>query len=227
MVKVRALPFKKDGTLLQHGVRPGSDVARREHESSVRPSSEDDDEAQAALTSSSGKGAKSANSATGKEGKQLIGYAHAPHFIDERKPQWWVTLADAKQSRIIVQPSKCTDIGPDAVRTFSVQFQAPPQVGLYSFQAIVKSDSYLASEASMSVLLKIDDPSKLDDDDYEDDISDPEEDTLAGQMAAMRGERVKPAAFLAGSDEDDESGTDDDREGSGQQSRSDSDSDWD
>lgn len=69
-----------------------------------------------------------------------------------------------------------TDIGPDAVRTYTVQFQAPPQAGLYTFQAIVKSDSYLGSDATRHVKLKVDDPSALNADDVEDEISDPEED---------------------------------------------------
>jgi translocation protein SEC63 len=43
----------------------------------------------------------------------------------------------------------------------------------------------------------------------EDEISDPEEDSLAGQMAAMRGGPVKQRH--EGEESDDESSTDDDR----------------
>ena len=52
----------------------------------------------------------------------------------------------------------------------------------------------------------------------EDEISDPEEDSLAGQMAAMRGGSTKKGEF--GEESDEESSTDDDQE-----SGSDSDSD--
>lgn len=45
----------------------------------------------------------------------------------------------------------------------------------------------------------------------EDEISDPEEDTLAGQMAAMRGGAVKQT--LALEDSEDESSTDDEKGG--------------
>ena len=55
----------------------------------------------------------------------------------------------------------------------------------------------------------------------EDEISDPEEDSLAGQMAVMRGHKVKP---IAESDDDDDSSTDDDKS---DDSDSDSDSDSD
>jgi translocation protein SEC63 len=70
------------------------------------------------------------------------------------------------------------------------------------------------------VQLKIEDAPTADELPSEDDISDPDEDTLAGQMAAMRGGSVKKAR--AESDDDDESGTDDD-----QSAASDSDSDSD
>jgi translocation protein SEC63 len=73
--------------------------------------------------------------------------------------------------------------------------------------------------------LTIDDPAALTTEERgnEDEISDPEEDSLAGQMAALRGGSVKRVAADGESDED-ESGTDDDEE-SGSGSSSDSDSD--
>ena len=64
----------------------------------------------------------------------------------------------------------------------------------------------------MSFQLKIEDPSALNADEQgaEDEISDPDEDTLAGQMAAMRGGPVKKSQREEESD--DESSTDDDQE---------------
>ena len=65
--------------------------------------------------------------------------------------------------------------------------------------------------------LKIDDVSALDADergDEEDDISDPEEDSLAGQMALMRGGSVKRHPGDEESD-DDESSTDEEGDGKG------------
>lgn len=222
VVKMRTLPFKKDGTLLHDGIRAGSDIDRREQESSVRPSTEDDDEAK--LETLIGR----TDPKNDKEGKQSLGFARAPFFLEERKPAWWVFISDIKQSRVIVQPSKCTDIGPDKTRTFSIQFQAPPQPGLYTFRAVVKSDCYLGSEAEMSVLLKVEDPSKLEEEDWEDDISEPDEDTLAGQMAAMRGEKVKSARQASDDDDDDdESGTDDEHNHNHAGEGEDSESDWD
>jgi translocation protein SEC63 len=57
-----------------------------------------------------------------------------------------------------------------------------------------------------------------DDEDDEEDISDPEEDTLAGQMAMMRGGKVKPSPVHGGGDggdgEDEESGSESEYESS-------------
>lgn len=71
--------------------------------------------------------------------------------------------------------------------------------------------------------LKIDDVTALNADEQgaEDEISDPEEDSLAGQMAAMRGGSVKKV--LDHEESDEESSTDDDEES--RSSNSDSDSD--
>ncbi|PWN50543.1 hypothetical protein IE53DRAFT_379678 [Violaceomyces palustris] len=224
VVKLRTLPMKRDGSLLRDGAR--MDAKRVDEETSVRPGSEEDDDVKLdALI-----GRKDASADT--EGKQPVGYARAPYFLEERKPSWWVMIGDHKMNRVIVQPSKVSDIGPDKVRTFSVQFQAPPQPGLYTFQAVVKSDSYLGSDAARYVKLKVDDPSALEEEDLEDEISDPEEDTLAGQMAMMRGGKVKPSRAdresseeeQDESDEEDGSSTEEEEE-SGEGSESDSDED--
>ena len=66
--------------------------------------------------------------------------------------------------------------------------------------------------------LKIEEPQAVEQPD-EDEISDPDEDTLAGQMAAMRGGKVKKRVEQ-GEDED-ESSTDDDRDGNNSSSDSD------
>ena len=67
--------------------------------------------------------------------------------------------------------------------------------------------------------------------DEEDEISDPEEDTIAGQMALMRGERVKPSNVVyeddEDEDEDDDEGDDDDEEEDDARPHDDSDSDSD
>jgi translocation protein SEC63 len=70
--------------------------------------------------------------------------------------------------------------------------------------------------------LKIDDITALNADEQgaEDEISDPEEDSLAGQMAAMRGGSVKKALDY-NEESDEESSTDDDEESKSSDSDSD------
>ncbi|TFK66638.1 hypothetical protein BDN72DRAFT_799683 [Pluteus cervinus] len=152
------------------------------------------------------------------------GYAHAPFWPANRKPSWWIVLADDKSGRVVVPPMKISDV-PFAnpkedrdYRSYKLQFQAPPNTGLFTWKIYIVSDSFVGEEISRDIVLKIDDASVLAAEDQpEDDISDPDEDTLAGQMAAMRGGAVKKHV-----ESDDESTTDDDQK---EEESSDSDSD--
>ncbi|RXW12291.1 hypothetical protein EST38_g13561 [Candolleomyces aberdarensis] len=154
------------------------------------------------------------------------GWAHAPHWPSNRKPTWWLVLGDEKQNRVVVPPIRISDI-PYAdtesdrdYRTYKIQFQGPPSTGVFTWKLFVVSDTFVAEEASKDLTLSIEHPPAADQDPSEDDISEPEEDSLAGQMAAMRGGPVKKRK----DESDEESGTDDD-ESSGDDSSSDSDSD--
>ncbi|KAK1222622.1 secretory subunit [Marasmius sp. AFHP31] len=96
-------------------------------------------------------------------------------------------------------------------RSYKIQFQAPNGPGLFTWKIYLISDTFVGEEVSRTMTLKIDDASALDTQDApEDEISDPEEDSLAGQMAAMRGGPVKKSPQDEESDE--ESSTDDDQE---------------
>ncbi|TFK88071.1 DnaJ-domain-containing protein [Polyporus arcularius HHB13444] len=164
------------------------------------------------------------------QGDYTSGYAHAPYWPANRKPSWWIVLADVKSNKVVVPPMKITDVpvansqnGID-YRSYKIQFQAPQNVGLFTWKVFVVSDTFVGDEASRDVILKIDDPSVLASEDTtaDDDISDPEEDSLAGQMALMRGGSVKK---LREEESDDESSTDEEEEEDKGDSSSDSDSD--
>jgi len=162
-----------------------------------------------------------------------FGFAHAPYWPEDRRPSWWVLVGDQKLNRVIVPPTRFTDVPyPSTMsssstektdRIYKVQFQAPPTVGAYTFQIHFVSDTFVVEDVRQNITLKVEDVSALtaDEQGAEDVISDPEEDTIAGQMAAMRGGAVKKIA-ASGSDDDDESTTDGE-----QSSGSDSDSDSD
>jgi translocation protein SEC63 len=109
-------------------------------------------------------------------------------------------------------------------RSYRVKFQAPAGTGLFTWRVLVVSDTYIGEDAVKDLQvclfcyfalmgadvqqLRVEEFAALtaDEQPREDEISDPEEDSLAGQMAAMRGGPVKKRR----EESDDESSTDDD-----------------
>lgn len=123
--------------------------------------------------------------------------------LQSRRPTWQMLVADHKLERIFVPPIQFVDIGCDNVRTLKATFQAPQGAGLYTFQTYVVSDSYVDTDVQCDMKLRVD-PPNANEVTVEDEISDPDEDTIAGQMAAMRGQPVKRIDGESdGSDEDD------------------------
>ncbi|ORY81478.1 Sec63 Brl domain-domain-containing protein [Protomyces lactucae-debilis] len=118
--------------------------------------------------------------------------AFAPCFPAPPVNSYWFFMADHKQDRVIVGPGSVEDVG-GQVRTFKLQFQAPPHAGMYTFQVHLKSDTYKdVDQVHHLELTVVDEAAEADAGD--DDISEPDEDTLAGQMAVMKGEAVKRSA---------------------------------
>ncbi|KAH8118300.1 Sec63 Brl domain-containing protein [Phellopilus nigrolimitatus] len=163
-------------------------------------------------------------------GLHVFNRAHSPYWPATRKPAWWVLIADGKLNRIVMPPMRITDVplsDPSKernFRAFKVQFQAPQGVGIYTWKIHVVSDTFVGEEIERDMILKVDDVSQLsaEEQGVDDDISEPEEDSLAGQMAMMKGGSVKRSP-VHDDESDDESGTDDDQESSSDSSSSDSD----
>lgn len=84
---------------------------------------------------------------------------------------------------MITSPEKITNLTDISYVKF--QFQAPSRPGRYPFSLFVKSDAYVGLDVRKDVYLVVDE-GKAENDYYEDEISEPDEDTLAGQMAAMK-----------------------------------------
>ncbi|OJJ74291.1 hypothetical protein ASPBRDRAFT_443449 [Aspergillus brasiliensis CBS 101740] len=111
--------------------------------------------------------------------------AHAPYLARDHSPRWHIFLADAKQGKMAVPPFTFTTFDKplfDAdgkptfnVQTLKMQFQAPPQVGDFTFVLNMLCDSYLGLDTKMEITLHIDDPAKAAALDEEDDISEPDE----------------------------------------------------
>jgi len=156
----------------------------------------------------------------------ILGSAHVPLWPLDHKPSWWIVIADVKSDRLVVPPLKVTDVpfaDPSRVRdyrSYKLKFQAPAGTGLFTWRVMVVSDTFIAEDGAKDLQLRVEEFAALNADEQhrEDDISDPEEDSLAGQMAAMRGGPVKKRQ----EESDDESSTDDD-EAAANDSSSDSD----
>lgn len=122
--------------------------------------------------------------------------AYAPYFSRDHSPRWHVFLADSKLGKVAVPPFTFStfnkplldDAGKPTfnMQTFKMQFQAPPQAGKYSFVMHLICDSYIGMDSKRDVLLNVEDSAKAMEMNDEDEISEPEEDSLAGQMNALK-----------------------------------------
>ncbi|KAJ5226264.1 hypothetical protein N7468_007489 [Penicillium chermesinum] len=122
--------------------------------------------------------------------------AHAPFLARDHSPRWHVFLADAKQGKMAVPPFTFTTFDKPIfdeagkptfnVQTLKMQFQAPPQVGDFTFVMHMLCDSYLGLDSKQEITLHIEDPAKAAALEEEDDISEPDEDSIAGQMQALK-----------------------------------------
>ena len=111
--------------------------------------------------------------------------AHAPYLARDHSPRWHVFLADAKQNKMAVPPFTFTTFDKPIldeagkptfnVQTLKMQFQAPPQVGDFTFVMHMICDSYLGLDTHQEITLHIDDPAKAAALEEEDDISEPDE----------------------------------------------------
>jgi translocation protein SEC63 len=111
--------------------------------------------------------------------------AHAPYLARDHAPRWHIFLADPKQEKIAVPPFTFTTFDKPIfdengnptfnMQTLKMQFQAPPQVGDFTFALHVICDSYLGFDTKMEITLHVEDPAKAAALKEDDDISEPDE----------------------------------------------------
>lgn len=141
-----------------------------------------------------------------KKDTKSLPMAHTPYYPGEKKPCWWIFLGDPKVNRILVPHKKVTDIVDE--QTIKIPFPGPPKPGVYTFSLYVKSDTYTGTDILQDIKLKVQDPSELPEEEPVDDsISEPEEDSIAGQMKMMREQGF--ATALAGGSKDKKEENDD------------------
>ncbi|KAL7961486.1 Sec63 Brl domain-containing protein [Trichoderma compactum] len=149
----------------------------------------------------------------------------APHYARDHSPKWYAFLSDSKQDKMAVPPFTFDKFDQPLfdeegkptfnMQTLKAQFAAPPQPGHYTFCMHVVCDSYVGFDTKMEVTLVVEDASKAAQMEAEDEISEPEEDSIAGQMRALKtgqpaGGAPKPRRNKDSSDE--ESGTDEEED---------------
>ncbi|KIN06135.1 hypothetical protein OIDMADRAFT_38491 [Oidiodendron maius Zn] len=138
--------------------------------------------------------------------------AFAPYFARDYSPRWYVFLTDSKQGKIAVPPfafaifDKPIYDGEDKptfnMQTLKAQFQAPPQAGHYTFVMQLICDSYVGFDTKMEVTLVVEEASKAAEIAAEDEISEPDEDSIAGAMNSLKTGNAPPKKKKKPADEE-------------------------
>ncbi|KAF2469816.1 DnaJ-domain-containing protein [Lindgomyces ingoldianus] len=165
--------------------------------------------------------------------------AHGPYFARNHAPRWHVFLADSKQGKIAVPPFTFSTFNKPILdesgkptfnmQTLNMQFGAPPQAGSYTFVMHMICDSYIGMDTKMEVTLLVEEASKAEEMEEEDEISEPDDDTIAGQMRTLKSGGIPGASKpKKRRPQDDDSSDGSDTEGDvGSESDTDTDTDTD
>ncbi|PLW15183.1 hypothetical protein PCANC_12847 [Puccinia coronata f. sp. avenae] len=148
---------------------------------------------------------------TGSRGEEECSVAHAPHVVEDAKPCYYLVVGDHKENKLFLPPIKFTNVGYTKTRVLTQTFQGPHSPGLYTLQAYVMSNSYVGTDVQASMQLRVEEKEAAEDAGAEDDISEPEGNTLASRMIKQ--------------EDDDNSDLTTDNDSSDDDSSSDSDSD--
>ncbi|KAJ1979782.1 secretory subunit [Dimargaris xerosporica] len=114
---------------------------------------------------------------------------YAPYYSLTKHSFWWLVLGDPKSNRFTLSPIRITDLS--SSKSIKVQFQAPNSPGTYALTMFLKSDSYMGCDLQQKLEFVVHNASELPyESEPDDDISEPEADSLAGQMAQMRNQQA-------------------------------------
>ncbi|RDW71270.1 preprotein translocase subunit [Coleophoma cylindrospora] len=143
--------------------------------------------------------------------------AFAPYYARDYSPRWHLFLTDSKQDKMAVNVHTYTQFEKPIfdesgaptynMQTMKASFQTPPQAGQYTFVLNVVCDSYVGFDTKVETILTVDEASKAEEIAIEDEISEPDEDSLAGQMSMLKngGAPPPPRRKKAVEDDDDDS----------------------
>ncbi|KAI9330878.1 Sec63 Brl domain-containing protein [Obelidium mucronatum] len=116
---------------------------------------------------------------------------HCPYFPNEKNSAWWIMMGSPENNRLICL-GKINNSGPPGSppKTCKLQFQAPPQPGQWKFHVFVKNDSSMGCDLNIEMTLIVVDVPEISAAIIEEEMSEPDEDTIAGQMAALKAGKV-------------------------------------
>ncbi|ODV79964.1 translocation protein [Suhomyces tanzawaensis NRRL Y-17324] len=160
------------------------------------------------------------NPASINEKQPVLPYSYSPFFPSNVRNSWTAFLLSQKDAKLVegttsykLENVDLSNLALDqetwkkgedvTIGTFKINLAVPtPQnIGIYHFRLILKNNAYFGCDVDIPVELEVKTPPSLmslkkkevDSDDDESDISDPEEDTLAGALAALRGQSTQPS----------------------------------
>lgn len=97
---------------------------------------------------------------------------HCPYFPDEKQEGWWLYVADRKKHMLITAPVQILSL--KTVEEMQLKFSAPPKPGIYTYNIILRSDSYFDFDQVHNIKLDVKE-AKVVEDHPQWDISDTED----------------------------------------------------
>ncbi|KAK9456751.1 hypothetical protein V1511DRAFT_495202 [Dipodascopsis uninucleata] len=151
----------------------------------------------------------------------LLDMAYAPYLPIFVRQKWIALLTNPRDGKLLEPANSITRMYTDGtISTFKIQLSAPvpDRIGEFKFRLELLSNTYIGSDDATSITLRIEPSDNMDVQD--DEISDPEEDSIAGAMAQLRGGKTKKRVeaqddseegeYESSSDEEDEEDSDTD-----------------
>ncbi|XP_065908405.1 translocation protein SEC63 homolog isoform X2 [Dysidea avara] len=78
---------------------------------------------------------------------------HAPHYPEEKQEMWWVYVCDRKKRTMVACPDRVTGLRDN--QEVQQQFPAPNKPGVYQYNVVVRSDSYVDSVVDQPLKFKV------------------------------------------------------------------------
>lgn len=146
------------------------------------------------------------------ENAPIVPSVCAPYFPDSSyKPVWYGFIISERDNKVVEGPAKMSrvdfsnlnlsaadlaDGSKLTIGTYKIQLTTPtPQmIGQFQFKVGLYSSGYFGCDLVESVNMKVENPPAIQIADDEYDISDPEEDSIAGAVSQLKGETIRKSS---------------------------------